>query len=235
MKFPKPGRNIFHRATKGAMTPAAKDGKPAEDKKFVESINEIYRNFKEEKLRKERFAILGVGNDLKGDDGVGPYVAEKLKKLIGKDEYFLFIKTAMPEDHVRELKAFTPTLLIIVDAADFGKRPGSLKVIKDYEISDTALSTHITPLSIFLRLYNADQPVKSPVTIIGIQKKSNEFGQPLGSEARAAGDKVAEIISSLYRKNVLGTMLEKEFERQSSAIKRIESAFSGGKKKANGK
>ncbi|MCX6817633.1 MAG: hydrogenase 3 maturation endopeptidase HyCI [Candidatus Aenigmarchaeota archaeon] len=234
MKFPKPGRNIFHRGSKEAAPPAAKDGKSAEDKKFVESINEIYRQFKEEKLRKERFAILGVGNDLKGDDGVGPYVAEKLKKLIGKDEYFLFIKTAMPEDHVRELKAFTPTLLIIVDAADFGKRPGSLKVIRDYEISDTALSTHITPLSIFLRLYNADQPVKNPVTIIGIQKKSNEFGQPLGSEARVAGDKVAEIINDLYRKKLLGTMLEKEFERQSSAIKKIESAFSGGKK-ATGK
>ena len=220
MKFPKPGRNIFHRAPKDAKAPATKNGKSAEDKKFIESINDIYRDFKEEKLRKERFAILGV--------------ADKLKKLMGKDEYFLCIKTAMPENHVRELKAFVPTLLIIVDAADFGKRPGSLKVIRDYELSDTAMSTHITPLSIFLRLYNADQPVKSPVTIIGIQKKSNEFGQPLGNEARQAGDKVAEIISGLYRKKLLGTMLESEFERQSSAIKRIESAFAGGKK-SNGK
>jgi hydrogenase 3 maturation protease len=199
----------------------AKAAKEKEGIGFAESVNEIFREFKEEKLRKERFAVMGVGNDLKGDDGVGFYVVDRLRKKLGSDDFFMLIKTAMPEDHVREIKEFAPTLLIIVDAADFGKGTGSMKVINDYEISEAFISTHTTPLTIFLRLYNADQPVKSPVTMIGIQRRSNEFGQQMCGQVRKAGDAVVDIISGLYEKKLLGTMLESEIERRSSVMKRI--------------
>ncbi|MCD6590346.1 MAG: hydrogenase maturation protease [Candidatus Aenigmarchaeota archaeon] len=186
----------------------------------LDKIDEAHEN--------RRFAVLGIGNDLKGDDGVGWYVVDKLSKEFGKDENFLLVKTSVPENHVKEIADFAPKMLIIVDAADFGKRPGAIKVIKGYQIKESFVSTHTTPLTLFLRLYQADQPVKKPLTIIGIQKKTNEFGQPMNGEVRKSGDMVAKIISKLYKKGVLDLSLEKEIEYTLNPFKRVVDYFRTG-------
>lgn len=191
------------------------------DEKYMKSISEIFRQFKEEELKKERFVVMGMGNDLKGDDGVGFYVVDRLSKEFKGESGFLFIKTSVPEDRVREIRNFAPNMVIIIDAADFGKRPGSIKIIKEYQISGLFISTHTTPLTLFLKLYQADQPVKSAVTIIGVQRKSSEFGQPMCGDVKKAGDMVAKIISELYRKKLLDKILESEIERRSNPLKRI--------------
>ena len=194
----------------------------------MEEIENIFRDFSFEKEENPRFAVLGIGNDLKGDDGVGWYVVDKLSREFGKDENLLLLKTSVPENHVKEIADFAPKMLIIVDAADFGKRPGAIKIIKGYQIKESFVSTHTTPLTLFLRLYQADQPVKKPLTIIGIQKKSNEFGQPMSREVRKSGDIVAKIISKLYKKGVLDLSLEKEIEYALNPFKRIVDYFRTG-------
>jgi hydrogenase 3 maturation protease len=209
-----------------------KPGKAPKDEKYLKSISDIFRDFKEKELAKERFAIMGLGNDIKGDDGLGFYVVDRLRKEFANDGNLLFVKTSVPEDHVREIRNFAPTLLVIIDAADFGKRPGSIKVIKEHQISGSFISTHTTPITLFLRLYQADQPVRSAVTIIGVQRKSSEFGQPMGGPVKKAGDTIAETISSLYRKGMLGAALESEITRASSPLGRVAGHFSMKKDKA---
>jgi hydrogenase 3 maturation protease len=198
-----------------------KTKKPPKDEKYLKSVSEMFREFKEVEIKKERFAVMGMGNDTKGDDGVGFYAVDKLSKEFKGDASLLFIKTSAPEDHVREIKEFAPALLIIIDAADFGKKPGSIKIIRECQISEAFVSIRTTPLALFLRLYNADQPVKDAVTIIGIQRKSSDFGQPMCGDVKKAGDMVAGVISGLYKKGTLGAMLESELERRSGAIRRI--------------
>ncbi len=210
----------------------SKPSKPPKDEKYIKSISEIFRDFKEKDLAKERFAVLGLGNDLKGDDGVGFYVVDRLRKALASDANMLLIKTAVPENHVRQLRDFSPSMLIIVDAADFGKKPGKTRVIEERQISSVFISTHTTPLTLFLKLYQADQPTKSGVTIIGIQRKSSEFGQPMGEAVRKAGDLVASTILGLYSKGVLATSLTGEISRASSPFARIADSLRKSKSEA---
>ncbi len=202
-------------------TPAKTEGKKRKPKKYVEDIRSVADIFKELKAEKakERFAVLCVGNDMKGDDGVGFYAGDLLSRELGKDADFMVLRTSVPENHVREIRDFVPTLLIIIDCADFGKRPGSIRVIKEYQISDTFISTHTTPLTLFLRLYQADEPVRKAVILIGIQKKSNEFGQPMSAPVKKAGKRVADTIITLYGDGLLGISLEKEIAYLSNPIR----------------
>jgi hydrogenase 3 maturation protease len=202
-----------------------KTTKRPKDEKFLKSMSEVFREFKEKELLRERFAILALGNDLKGDEGVGFYVADKLRAEFKTESDLLIVKTPSPENHARQVAEFLPTLLVIIDAADFGRRPGSIRVIKEYQISGSFVATHYTPLALFLKAYSADQPVKRAMTIIGIQKKSCEIGQAMTPEVRKAGDRVAGVISELYKNKTLGTLLESEIRRGSGALGRLRYAI----------
>lgn len=192
--------------------------KPGVEKKI---ISEALKEISFEEVKRPRFAILGIGNDLKGDDGVGWYVADKLRKEFKDDENLLIVKTSVPENHVNEINDFAPTMLVIIDSADFKKSPGEIKTIKGYQVSESFISTHTTPLTVFIRLYQADQAVKKPFILIGIQRKSNEFGQPISTPVKKAGDTLTKLISRLYRRNVLDLSLEKELAELSKPLKRL--------------
>ncbi|MCK4335289.1 MAG: hypothetical protein KAW40_01030, partial [Candidatus Aenigmarchaeota archaeon] len=60
-------------------------------------IRDVLREISSTKMKERRFAILGIGNDLKGDDGIGWYVVDKLRKELKKDENLLLVKTSVPE------------------------------------------------------------------------------------------------------------------------------------------
>ncbi len=188
-------------------------------------ISDILRVLSPPEVKEQRFAILGIGNDLKGDDGVGWYVVDRLSKELGREKNLLLVKTSVPENHVKEINDFAPAMLIIIDSADFKKGPGKIKSIKGYQVSESFISTHTTPLTLFIRLYQAGQPVKKPFFLIGIQRKSNEFGQPMSQPVRKAGDRLAKLISKLYGKNVLDLKLEREIEYISNPLKRVRDYF----------
>ncbi|MEE9323550.1 MAG: hydrogenase maturation protease [Candidatus Aenigmarchaeota archaeon] len=189
-------------------------------------IGDVLRELSFEEVREnQRFVFLGIGNDLKGDDGIGWYVVDKLGKEFRDDENLLFLKTTVPENHVREINDFAPNMLIIIDSADFKKRPGKIKSIKGYQISESYISTHTTPLTLFLRLYQAGQAFKKPVVLVGIQRKNNEFGQPLSRPVKRAGNRLAKLMSKLYKKNVLDLKLERELAYISNPLSRVTGRF----------
>ncbi len=190
------------------------------DEKYIRDVADIFKAFSVER-KDYRFAFLGIGNDMKGDDGVGWYVVDRLAKEFADDRALLFIKAAVPENHVKEIREFLPSMLIIVDAADFKKSPGAIKYIREYQIKESFISTHTTPLTLFLRLYQADQPVRSGVTIIGIQKKNNEFGQPMSPQVREAGERLAKLMARLYMQKTLYTSLETELAYLANPLKKF--------------
>ena len=81
-----------------------------------------------------RVVILGVGNEMRGDDGIGVFLAGKLEKELGKPEGIMIIKTQVPENFITPIMEFRPGKIIILDSADFKGKPGEFRVIKEDEI-----------------------------------------------------------------------------------------------------
>ncbi len=175
-------------------------------------IGRIFKDYEESQIKpKFRLAVIGLGNDLKGDDGVGWFVAGELEKKFGKNPDILLIKTSTPENHVKEVRDFVPNMLLIVDAASFKGKPGEVRIIDEREIQRVFYSTHRTPLTVFLELLDKESPI-SRTRIIGIQKKSTRFGEPMSPEVRRAGEKLADLIYRLYNIESLETGLERGIE-----------------------
>ena len=184
-------------------------------------LDEVKRELEEEE--KERYAVVGLGNDLKGDDGVGWYVVSKLEKTIGQKDDIYFIKTSVPEDHVSEVRDFSPDVVIIIDSADFNGSPGDIRLIGEGEVARTIGGTHTTPVTLFMNLLLKDFEHFAPrIVLIGIQRKQAEFGMPMSKEVKKSGDRIAKLIEKLYREGMLGG-IEREVEiiASKNPLKRI--------------
>ena len=118
---------------------------------------------------KDKMVILGVGNDLKGDDAVGVWIAENIKGACHSIN-----GATVPEALIPEIVAHAPDTVLIVDAARMGRTPGSLGVFTGDEIAKIFFSTHSMPLSVLARLL--EERLGCAVYIIGIEPYSFEFG-----------------------------------------------------------
>ena len=140
-----------------------------------------------------RFAFLGVGSPLRADDSVGLYITESLENRLkpGKDkEMRFYLGESAPENFSGELRNFSPSHLVIFDAAEIGETPGYFRPIQPAEIGGVSFSTHMLPLKILVEYLVATIGCK--VMVVGVQPKNLEFAEPLSVEVKQAADKFVE-------------------------------------------
>src|SRR5690349_19061121 len=74
-----------------------------------------------------RLAVIGIGQELCGDDGAGCAVIQSLQERRGPSETFLALDGGCaPENQTGPLRRFRPSLVVLVDAAQMGIEPGSI-------------------------------------------------------------------------------------------------------------
>lgn len=146
-----------------------------------------------------KLAVLGIGSDLRGDDGAGILVVEKLQKSLSKlKKRFpvkVFVGGTAPENLTGEIKRYKPSHIIIVDTADFKEKPGTVVVIDPQDVGGVSFSTHKMPAKILIDYLRKSFPCE--VTIIGIQPKTVDFGKPLTKAVAGRAKEVALAIGDL--------------------------------------
>jgi hydrogenase 3 maturation protease len=132
-----------------------------------------------------RIAIVGIGNEMNADDGVGMEVVRALRRSVDGRAGLLMLETGTaPENFTGVLRHFHPDLVVLVDAADFDQQPGSI-MWTDWQASDGfSGSTHTLPPSVLARFLA--QSLGSRVILLGIQPATVEFGRPMSAATQAA-------------------------------------------------
>ena len=139
-------------------------------------------------------AIIGLGNIIRGDDGLGPKLIELLKER--KLDAFLFDCGTVPENYIFPILSTSCDTVILVDAADLGERPGSIKVFDLDEIANISFSTHNPSPRLFTDLLKTGNEFMN-IFVVSIQPKSMELGRPLSEEVLEALDILADAFAEL--------------------------------------
>jgi hydrogenase 3 maturation protease len=144
-----------------------------------------------------RVAVVGIGSQFRGDDSCGLIAAHVLKKRkpSRSRKVRVFIGATAPENLTGAVRKFKPDHVILLDAADFRKKPGTVRLIPPKEAQGTCFCTHQIPLQIM-----ADyivQTMDAQVSIIGIQVKTLDFGAPLGKPVQKAAEELGKTLAAV--------------------------------------
>jgi hydrogenase 3 maturation protease len=141
-----------------------------------------------------RVVIVGVGSEFRGDDAAGVLVARNLKKSVKSPNVLIIEAGVAPENFTSEIRKFKPSHVILIDAADFKAKPGTVRLFKDLSAAiGQSISTHKLSLSI-LSDYLRDQ-TSAKVLLIGIQPAGAEMGGKMRKEVKDAVDEVTEALA----------------------------------------
>ncbi len=150
----------------------------------------------------ERLAVIGVGSVLKSDDGAGILAAEKLQKKFGEknEKIRVFIGSTAPENFTGEIKKYRPDRVIIIDAADFKKEPGSIMMINPDEINGVSFGTHTMPIKMFVDYLTGETGCM--INIIGIQPECLTYMEKMTPKVKKAVKKVVDSIGNNFMPGV---------------------------------
>ena len=144
----------------------------------------------------EKLIVLGVGNELKSDDGVGPFIIKKLKQENIENKILLFIDgKTVPENFTGKIRKEKPTHLIIVDACLMDLQPGDMQIVNKYEFANIGISTHSMSLSFFVRYLEKDTDFG--IIFVGIEPETMDWGERPTPKVEKAANEFIEILKGI--------------------------------------
>ena len=127
---------------------------------------------------KGKVAILGIGNTLRSDDGIGSILASRIKDKV---PYTVYDAGPSPENYLEKIIKEKPDSILIIDAVDFGGEPGEVREVEGDDIKTVNLfSTHNASISLTINYLQNN--LKIDIIILIIQPKTIIFGDNLSPE-----------------------------------------------------
>ena len=141
--------------------------------------------------------ILGVGNELRGDDSLGSFFIKELENNIAKHENVILLNGGLaPENFTGLIKKENPSHLIIVDAALMEAEPGTIKFINKENIANISTSTHSMSLSFLVKYL--EESIDFKLMLVGVEPLNMNLGEKLSKKV---------LISVEYLKNLFVSVL----------------------------
>jgi hydrogenase maturation protease len=138
--------------------------------------------------------VIGYGNTLRGDDGVGQHIARRLEVRVYSELVEVIACHQLTPELVEPVSK--ADLVVFVDAAETG-RPGEIFVSNvEAEMVTGAFTHHVTPASLIAAAFDLHgvRPNGVLITITGIQF---HYSEVLSPTVDAAADEVIKRIEHL--------------------------------------
>lgn len=156
---------------------------------FEEQLKDFLKDYR-------KLIILAVGNELKSDDGVGPYIIKKLKSDMTENETLLLIDAqTVPENFTGKIKKENPSHIIIVDACLMDSNPGNIQIVDKNNFADIGISTHSMSLSYFVKYLEKDNDYK--IIFVGIEPETMDWGDNPTPNVEKTANEFIEILKRL--------------------------------------
>lgn len=160
----------------------------------------MFENSLKERMRGIRhLLIIGVGNELGCDDAAGIELAKQMKGQLSRRGRVSIIEAGTtPENFTSIIRRIHPSHILIIDAAQMGLQPGSVRIVERNEITGFSFSTHALPLSFLVDHLKDSGAI---IIVVGIEPLNIGYGKELSKPimegiANLAGI-LRQIISSI--------------------------------------
>ncbi|MDI6758464.1 MAG: hydrogenase maturation protease [Candidatus Omnitrophota bacterium] len=150
-----------------------------------------------------KIAVIGIGNTLRRDDGIGIEILESLLKFYKRDEVEYLNFGIASFDLLHKMQDYEAVLLI--DGIKAGLGPGELKIFElkniKYDLKGPSGSTHELNLKDILE-FSKKLKLKTKIYVAGIQVEDVSYGDGLTDKLKRskqrALDEINEFIDVLF-------------------------------------
>jgi hydrogenase 3 maturation protease len=136
--------------------------------------------------------LVGIGNPIKQDDALGIEIVSRLRRRLGPHplpKMKIHPPTLMPERLLVRLSS-GKARIVLFDAIDAGKEPGTLVCAKLEDTKFGYFATHNVPLRILPSFKNLDGNVR----VVGIQPADVDVGEGLSSEVEKSCERLVSAV-----------------------------------------
>jgi len=148
------------------------------------------------KVSPNNILLVGMGNSLKADDGIGPEICSLLKKTIPDN---VIDTGTVPENYIQVIIKKVPEVILFIDAIDFGAPAGTIRIFDPCQLSAGGITTHTLSPRVLSDMIAQNIPTK--IYFIGIQPKSIAIGCPMSQEVDSAKKELLKKIKQLFSLN----------------------------------
>lgn len=138
--------------------------------------------------KRKDIGVIAVGNELMGDDGIGPAVLDALKREQLPRSVDLIHGGTGGVSLLHLMKDYST--VIFIDSAEFGGDPGKIKVFTPSDVASTkevtGLSLHETDLIKVIRLSQELGEAPETIVIVAVQPKQITMKDSLSPEVASA-------------------------------------------------
>ena len=148
-------------------------------------------------LDRARWAIVGVGNELNGDDIAGILAVRALKqRLADRGDLLVIDAGAAPENFTSLLRSFAPDKILLIDAAQMDLPPGQYAWLDVDQIDGVSASTHTLPLTVLTRYLQAE--LGCCVQIIAVQVERLGVGLQVSKTVIKGVERLVEELVEMF-------------------------------------
>ncbi|HWQ04329.1 MAG TPA: hydrogenase maturation protease [Longilinea sp.] len=152
--------------------------------------------------RTPRLALLGIGNELNGDDAAGVLAVRVLRGRLASRPQLLLIEAGLaPEAFTAPLRRFRPDCVILIDAALLDEAAGTVALVDWQQTDGLSATTHTLPPSVLVKFIQHE--FNCPVELILIQPEDIDFDHPVTPAVYKAIDNMVagfiRLFASIYQ------------------------------------
>jgi len=141
-------------------------------------------------ILKGKVVVVGVGNPIKGDDGFGPALIERIKD---KTSMVCIDAGSTPESYAGKIIKERPDTILIVDAVHLGVSAGEYDILKSSEIEKSGFTTHDISPRMFLDYL--ERETGSNIYMLGVQPENISFGAEMTESVEKTLREIARLIT----------------------------------------
>lgn len=143
-----------------------------------------------------RVVVIGMGNELRGDDAVGLEVVRILKTHQSL-RLTVYEGHMTPEAFIAPACSLKPSHLLIIDAAELKQQPGTWRLLSRDEIQTGLFTTHYLPATAVAD--ELSHRCGTKVAFLGVQPKSREITFTRSTECKKAAQGIATLLQRLIQ------------------------------------
>ncbi|MHB8135861.1 MAG: hydrogenase 3 maturation endopeptidase HyCI [Anaerolineaceae bacterium] len=169
---------------------------------YLTQLNQALTNHLARNSSSPRIAIIGVGNELNGDDSAGVLVSRRISQSIQNSKFIYNVEGSIsPENYTAPIRRFKPDWIWLIDAADFNQKPGAVRILPLDQVNGVSNFTHGLPLNVLAEFLQKE--TNSVIFLFGIQPLNVEPFTSISEIVKFAVDDLASKLTVWLKKYII--------------------------------